>query len=191
MNCAVISWTAPPRKPPPLSARSEGLERVAEFVGQHAIGFAVDADGGSPQGADLVVDAAAEGRAAASADDEDEKLVLGGNGRFLVHPLERVDVKVVKAFALVEAAVDIEAAALVLVRGGVVAIFLRPEQDEIVGRFAARVAEFALGVVEVVALRDAGDVFGEEDLFAGRACGGRSFGRGWGIGFGRTQKDGS
>jgi hypothetical protein len=165
---------------------------MAELVGQHAIGFAVDADGGSPQGADLFVDGAAEGRAAASTEDEDEKLVPGGNGCVLIDPLERGDVTVEEAFALAEAAVDMEAAGLVLVGGGVVAIFLRPKQDEVVRRLAAPVAEFALGVVKVVAAWDSGDAFGEENLLPGGLGDGNRFGRSGGgrVGFGRDKKDG-
>src|SRR5262249_19892352 len=87
----------------------EGLERVAEFVRDDAIRTAVDADGGRPEGANLVVNTAAEGRAAAAvADDEKEEFVFGGVRIGLVHKLHVIDVEVVEAVGFLEDGINVE-----------------------------------------------------------------------------------
>src|SRR5262249_44902331 len=146
-----------------------------------AVGAMVNSCGRGPEGADLVIDAAAESGAAVAPNDEEEEFVLGGERFVLVHPLEGADEIVVKAIALLENFVDVKAATSGGVCHGVIAVLLGPEEDKVVGGFAVLETEFALRVAEVVAFGDAGDVVGNEEFLAGGVCGGCGSGVGLGV----------
>ena len=118
------------------------------------------------QAHDFVVDFAAKRGAAVAADHEDQKLVFRRERFLLVDPLERVGVVIVEAFALLDRGVRIETPVLHRVGLRVVAVFLGPEEHQVVGRFAALVAEFAIGIVEIVAVGNSRDWRREENFFA-------------------------
>ena len=73
-----------------------GLKGMAKLVGQDAIGSANQSACGSPQRADFVINTAAERRAAAAANDEDQELVFRREGFFLIDPFQRIRVVVVE-----------------------------------------------------------------------------------------------
>ena len=145
---------------------ADGLERMAKFVGNYSVGLPVNAHGRSPQGADLIIDAATERGTAVAADHENQELVFRGERFLLVDPLERVDVVIVEAFALLDRGVGIETPVLHRVGLRIVAVFLGPEEHQVVGRFAALVAEFAIGIVEIVVAGNSRNGRGKKNFLA-------------------------
>src|SRR4051794_24593701 len=143
---------------------------MAEFMSDDAVRTAIDPRGRGPECADLVGDAAAERGAGAAAwtwNHEKKKFVFRGVRFFLVHPFHRVHVIIVEAIALFQNGVHIEATIRNGIGHGIVAVFLGPEQDEIVSGSAARERIFAGGVAVIIAVWYASDSRrGNEHFFA-------------------------
>ena len=150
---------------------------MAKFMRDDAVWPAIDARGRRPESADLVGDAAAErcaGAIAWTGNHEKQEFIFRRVGRFLVHPLHRVDVVIVEAIALRQYPINVEAAIRNRICHWVIAVFLGPEEHEVIGGLAMFERVFAVGIAVIIAIWHARDSRGGHEHFL--ATGFQSFG---------------